>query len=63
MVNAGMDLLTPREEQSMRRVADGLGNREIAERLNLREAWSNILFHIFDKLGSRIALSIPEDLP
>jgi DNA-binding NarL/FixJ family response regulator len=48
----GMNLLTPREEQVMRLVADGLGNREIAEQLNLSEhTVKNYMFHIFDKLG------------
>jgi Bacterial regulatory proteins, luxR family len=35
-----------------RLVADGLGNREIADRMNLSEQTvKNCLFHIFDKLG------------
>jgi DNA-binding NarL/FixJ family response regulator len=36
----------------MNSVADGLGNREIAERLSLSEhTVKNYMFHIFDKLG------------
>ena len=36
----------------MRLVAEGLGNREIAEQLALSEhTVKNYLFHIFDKLG------------
>ena len=52
-VNAeGVNLLSRREEQVMHLVADGLGNREIAERLNLSEhTVKNYMFHIFDKLG------------
>jgi DNA-binding NarL/FixJ family response regulator len=49
---AGLDLLTNREEAVMRLVAEGLGNREIAQKLNLSEhTVKNYLFHIFDKLG------------
>lgn len=48
----GLDLLTRREEDVMRLVAEGLGNREIAASLNLSEhTVKNYLFHIFDKLG------------
>jgi DNA-binding NarL/FixJ family response regulator len=36
----------------MRLVAEGLGNREIADQMNLSEhTVKNYLFHIFDKLG------------
>ncbi len=36
----------------MRLVAEGLGNRDIADLLNLSEhTVKNYLFHIFDKLG------------
>jgi DNA-binding NarL/FixJ family response regulator len=48
----GLSLLSRREEEVMRLVADGLGNREIAECLGLSEhTVKNYLFHIFDKLG------------
>jgi len=60
VVNAdGMRLLTKREEEVMRLVAEGLQNREIAEELKLSEhTIKNYLFHIFDKLGvsSRVEL-------
>jgi DNA-binding NarL/FixJ family response regulator len=59
-VNAnGMNLLTERELQVVRCLAEGLTNREIAERLNLsRHTIKNYLFRIFDKLGvsSRVEL-------
>jgi DNA-binding NarL/FixJ family response regulator len=48
----GLNLLSRREEVVMRLVAEGLGNREIAEMLALSEhTVKNYLFHIFDKLG------------
>lgn len=48
----GLNLLSRREEEVMRLVADGLANREIAESLGLSEhTVKNYLFHIFDKLG------------
>jgi DNA-binding NarL/FixJ family response regulator len=59
-VNAsGMKLLTPREEQVVALVADGLSNREVARELNLSEhTIKKYLFRIFDKLGisSRVEL-------
>jgi len=59
-VNAkGMSLLTARELQVVRCVAEGLTNQEIAKRLKLsRHTIKNYLFRIFDKLGvsSRIEL-------
>ena len=59
-VNAmGMKLLTPREEQVVALVADGLSNREVAQELSLSEnTIKKYLFHIFDKLGisSRLEL-------
>jgi len=59
-VNAdGMNLLTDREVQVVRCLAEGLTNREIADRLKLsRHTIKNYLFHIFDKLGvsSRVEL-------
>jgi DNA-binding NarL/FixJ family response regulator len=48
----GLNLLSRREEEVMRLVAEGLGNREIAALLKLSEhTVKNYLFHIFDKLG------------
>lgn len=55
----GLKLLTPREEQVVALVADGLSNREIARELNLSEhTIKKYLFRIFDKLGisSRVEL-------
>jgi DNA-binding NarL/FixJ family response regulator len=49
---AGLNLLSKREEDVMRLVAEGLGNRDIAEQLSLSEhTVKNYLFRIFDKLG------------
>ena len=60
MVNAmGAKLLTPREEQVVALVADGLSNREVAHELSLSEhTIKKYLFRIFDKLGisSRVEL-------
>jgi len=60
VVNAdGLRLLTRREEDVVRLLAEGLQNREIARSLNLSEhTVKNYLFHIFDKLGvsSRVEL-------
>jgi DNA-binding NarL/FixJ family response regulator len=48
----GIPLLTRREEEVVRLVADGLKNREIAQRLNVKEhSIRNYLYRIFDKLG------------
>lgn len=62
MVNAcGLRLLTPREEQVVALVADGLSNREVARELGLSEhTVKKYLFHIFDKLGisSRVELTL-----
>lgn len=59
-VNAnGMKLLTPREEQVVALIADGLSNRAAAVELSLSEnTVKKYLFHIFDKLGisSRVEL-------
>jgi len=55
----GKTLLTPRESEVARLVAEGLSNREIAARLKLSEhTIKNYLFRIFDKTGvsSRVAL-------
>ena len=60
VVNAqGRKLLTPREEQVVALVADGLTNREVATELGLTEhTVKKYLFRIFDKLGisSRVEL-------
>ena len=48
----GRPLLTPREEQVVALVAEGLGNRQIAQELNLSEhTIKKYLFRIFEKLG------------
>jgi DNA-binding NarL/FixJ family response regulator len=48
----GADLLSKREQDVVRCVAEGLSNREIAGRLKLTEhTVKNYLFRIFDKLG------------
>ena len=45
-------LLTKREYEVVRLLAEGLTNREIARRLTLSEhTIKNYLFHVFDKLG------------
>ncbi len=53
VVNAdGDQLLTPREEQVVALVAEGLANRGVARELNLSEhTIKKYLFRIFDKLG------------
>jgi DNA-binding NarL/FixJ family response regulator len=53
VVNAkGRPLLTPREEQVVALVADGLSNREVAAELGLSEhTIKKYLLRIFDKLG------------
>jgi len=60
LVNAeGVVLLTKREEDVVRLVADGFINREIAGQLHLSEhTVKNYLFRIFEKLGisSRVEL-------
>lgn len=49
---SGKNLLTPREEQVVALVAEGLGNRMIARELNLSEhTIKKYLFRIFEKLG------------
>jgi DNA-binding NarL/FixJ family response regulator len=55
----GDNLLTPREEQVVALVAEGLANRQIAVELNLSEhTVKKYLFRIFEKLGisSRVEL-------
>jgi DNA-binding NarL/FixJ family response regulator len=50
--SGGTPLLTPREEQVVALVAEGLGNRQIARELNLSEhTVKKYLFRIFEKLG------------
>jgi DNA-binding NarL/FixJ family response regulator len=60
VLNAGGEsILTPREEQVVALVAEGLGNRQIARELNLSEhTIKKYLFRIFEKLGisSRVEL-------
>ena len=60
VVNAdGLRLLTKREEDVVRLLAEGMQNRDIAKDLKLSEhTVKNYLFHIFDKLGvsSRVEL-------
>jgi DNA-binding NarL/FixJ family response regulator len=53
LVNSGgKPILTPREEQVVALVAEGLANREIAQQLNLSEhTIKKYLFRIFEKLG------------
>ena len=55
----GHKLLSKREEDVVRLVADGYTNRDVARELDLSEhTVKNYLFHIFDKLGvsSRVEL-------
>lgn len=55
----GRKLLTPREEQVVALVADGLSNRDVARELGLSEhTIKKYLFRIFDKVGvsSRVEL-------
>jgi two-component system, NarL family, nitrate/nitrite response regulator NarL len=48
----GLDVLSKREMDVVRCVAEGLTNREIAERLSLSQhTIKNYLFRVFDKLG------------
>jgi DNA-binding NarL/FixJ family response regulator len=53
MINGnGLHVLTPREEQVVALVADGLANRDIARELCLSEhTIKKYLFRIFDKVG------------
>lgn len=55
----GIPILTQREEEVVRLVADGLKNREIAQELHVKEhSVRNYLYRIFEKLGvsSRVEL-------
>jgi DNA-binding NarL/FixJ family response regulator len=57
--SSGMKLLSDRELQVVRCIAEGLTNREIADRLKLSQhTIKNYLFRIFDKVGvsSRVEL-------
>ena len=48
----GLSLLTKREVEVVRCLAEGMTNREIAERIGLSQhTVKNYLFRIFDKLG------------
>jgi DNA-binding NarL/FixJ family response regulator len=48
----GKNLLTPREEQVVALVAEGLSNRQVARELKLSEhTVKKYLFRVFDKLG------------
>jgi DNA-binding NarL/FixJ family response regulator len=48
----GEGLLTPREEQVVSLVAEGIGNREIAQRLGIKvNTVKKALLRIYDKLG------------
>jgi DNA-binding NarL/FixJ family response regulator len=62
VVNAGGNaILTPREEQVVALVAEGLSNREIAQELNLSlHTIKKYLFRIFEKLGisTRVELAL-----
>jgi DNA-binding NarL/FixJ family response regulator len=52
MNSRGQVVLTPREEQTVNLVTEGLNNREIAQQLNLKEnTVKKSLLRIYDKLG------------
>ena len=51
--SGGSQILTPREEQVVALVAEGLGNRQIARELNLSEhTIKKYLFRIYEKVGT-----------
>ena len=57
----GLSLLSEREMEVVRSLAEGLTNREIAERLGLSQhTIKNYLFRVFDKLGvsNRLELAL-----
>ena len=55
----GANLLTKREDELVRLVAEGLSNREISRRLGLTEhTVRNYLFRIFNKLGTSNRLEL-----
>ena len=55
----GMPLLTRREEDVVRLAADGLKNREIAQKLKVKEhSVRNCLYRIFEKLGVSIRVEL-----
>ena len=57
----GAPLLTKREEEVVRLVADGMKNREIAQTLQIKEhSIRNYVYRIFEKLGvsSRVELTL-----
>jgi len=53
IINAkGDGLLSPREEQVVNLVAEGIGNREVAQQLGIKEnTVKKALLRIYDKLG------------
>jgi DNA-binding NarL/FixJ family response regulator len=52
MNSRGQVVLTPREEQTVNLVTEGLNNREIAQQLNLKEnTVKKSLLRIYDKVG------------
>ncbi len=58
-LGAGLNVLSKRENEVVRYLAQGLTNREIAERMDLSQhTIKNYLFRVFDKLGvsSRVEL-------
>jgi DNA-binding NarL/FixJ family response regulator len=60
----GIPLLTHREEEVVRLVADGMKNREIAETLHVKEhSIRNYIYRIFEKVGvsTRVELAIASD--
>jgi len=48
----GRTLLSPREDEISRLVAEGMSNREVSRALKISESTvKNSLFHVFEKLG------------